>query len=177
MTGDDRAATGELMQLVYEQLCILAHRRIAHESPGLASTDLVHETYLRLMNDPARHWDGCGHFFAAAAEAMRRILIERARKCGRPKHGGGRHRVSLTETSLQTGRNPEDLRALHEALTGLQNQDRRTYDIIMLRFSAGLNVRQIAETLDVSASTVVRDWRCARRWLREQLSGASPVVR
>jgi RNA polymerase sigma factor (TIGR02999 family) len=165
--GDPKAAE-RLLPLVYDELRRLAVQRLAHEKPGqtLQPTALVHEAYLRLVGPgtPAR-WDGCGHFFAAAAEAMRRILVEQARRKGRLKRGGGRRRVPADLDALLVGDPAQDVLALHEALDRLAAHDPLKAKLVEMRFFAGLTLEQAAECLGISPSTADRAWRYARAWL------------
>jgi RNA polymerase sigma factor (TIGR02999 family) len=169
--GEPRAAE-QLLPLVYDELRRLATAKMAHEKPGqtLQPTALVHEAYLRLVDgDHTRHWEGRRHFFAAAAEAMRRILINRARDKHRLKRGGVRKKVDLDriEASLETP--PEDLLAFDEALEKLARQDRTCAELVRLRFFAGLSVGEAAEALGISPRTADRYWVYARAWLYEEL--------
>jgi RNA polymerase sigma factor (TIGR02999 family) len=168
--GDEQAAD-ELLPLVYDQLRRLAQNKMAGESPGhtLQATALVHEAYLRLLGDEGGGWKNRRHFFAAAAEAMRRILIERARRYDRARHGGRRKRELLRDVEIQCELPDEDLLGLDQAIRKLADVDRRAYDVVMLRFFACLEIDQIAEMLDVSPSTIDRDWRSARVWLYDQV--------
>jgi len=167
--GDSRAAE-ELLPLVYDELRRLAAQRLANEKPGqtLQATALVHEAYARLVGsgEPPR-WDGCGHFFAAAAEAMRRILIERARHKQTCKAGGNRRRLDLDdiEPTLEE-ENSDRLLALDEALRQLEAEDPRKAELVKLRFFAGLTAEHAAAALGVSTSTAEKDWAYARSWLR-----------
>jgi RNA polymerase sigma factor (TIGR02999 family) len=174
--GDANAA-GQLLPLVYEELRKLAAARMAEEAPGhtLTATALVHEAYLRLVEpaDAAR-WDNRGHFFAAAAEAMRRLLVENACRKKRYKHGGGRQRVEL-ETAQSLAQAPsEDLPALDEALTRLTAHDRVKAEVVKLRFFAGLTMPQVARSLGLSLATVERYWTYARTWLYAELADQDP---
>jgi RNA polymerase sigma factor (TIGR02999 family) len=178
--GDSHAA-GRLLPLVYEELRKLAAQRMAQESPGqtLQATALVHEAYLRLVDvDDAQHWTGRGHFFAAAAEAMRRILIERARRGRRIRHGGGRIRVDLDRLdSAQLQLDPgdggpaEQLLALDKALTALESEDPAAAAVVKLRYFAGLTIAEAAAALDISVRTANRHWAYAKARLYQQLSG------
>lgn len=178
--GDSRAAR-DLLPLVYEELRRLAQVRMARE-PGhgagmtLQPTALVHEAYLRLLGDHEVRWNGRGHFFGAAALAMRRILVERARHRSRLKHGGGVHRsdIDMADISpvLATEPPAEEMLALDGALKGLEKHDRRKYDVVMLRYFAGLSIEETAEALGVSPATVKNDWTFARAWLKRQVAGA-----
>ena len=168
--GDPHAAS-QLLPLVYDELRRLAAHRLAHEAPGqtLQPTALVHEAYLRLVNvkDP-QCWDGRGHFFAAAAEAMRRILVESARRKRRLKHGGGLARLPLEEAELLAPEPSEDVLALDEALTELAATDRAAADLVQLRYFGGLSIPDAAQALGVSPRTAERLWAFARAWLRER---------
>jgi RNA polymerase sigma factor (TIGR02999 family) len=181
--GDgDHEASARLLPLVYDELRQLAARRMAHEPPGqtLQPTALVHEAYLRLVGDGAVEWNSRGHFFAAAAEAMRRILIERARQRGQAKRGGGRARVPLSVDDVASDENALDLLALDEALGRMKKEHERMNRVVMLRFFAGLSVDDTARALGMSDMTVKRDWACARAWLYDELYGedaSSPAKR
>jgi RNA polymerase sigma factor (TIGR02999 family) len=171
--GDARAAK-QLLPLVYDELRRLAARRLAGEAPGqtLQATALVHEAYIRLVDvEKVQHWDSRGHFFAAAAEAMRRILIENARRKQTEKHGRGRHRVDLADAEPEIPAPCDDLLALNEALEKLEKQDKVKADLVKLRFFAGLTVPQAAQVLGISASTADNYWAYARAWLRVEVSG------
>jgi RNA polymerase sigma factor (TIGR02999 family) len=165
----DPGAAGQLLPLVYDELRRLAAQKLAQERPGqtLQPTDLVHEAYLRLVGAGAeQHWDGRGHFFAAAAEAMRRILVEGARRKRRHKHGGGRRRVELGEGHRVALPPPERLLDLDEALTRLAAEDPAAAEVVKLHFFAGLPLEQVAGCLGVSRATAYRHWAYARAWLR-----------
>jgi RNA polymerase sigma factor (TIGR02999 family) len=173
--GGSKSAAGDLLPLVYEELRDLARRNLANEPAGLTiqATALVHEAYLRLGADPAARWDNRRHYFAAAAIAMRRILVERARKVGGPKRGGGRGRVSLEE--VDPASNPEqpvDWLALDDALASLEQHDPELAELVLLRYFAGLSVDQTAEALGVSARTIDRNWKVARAFLQHHITGA-----
>jgi RNA polymerase sigma factor (TIGR02999 family) len=173
-SGDPDAAA-QLLQLVYDDLRRLAAHRLAHEAPGqtLEPTALVHEAYLRLVGDaPDRHWDSRGHFFAAAAEAMRRILVEQARSKRRLKRGGDRARLPLEEAELLAPEPREDVLALDEALTELAATDRAAADLVQLRYFGGLSIPDAAQILGVSQRTAERLWTFARAWLRDRIEGA-----
>jgi RNA polymerase sigma factor (TIGR02999 family) len=161
-------ASDQLLPLVYDELRRLAARRLAREKPGqtLQATALVHEAYLRLVDsDVIRRWDSRGHFFAAAAEAMRRILVEQARRKGRQKHGGGRRREALELDEFDASGPPEELLALDEALEQFARHDPVKARLVELRYFAGLTLAQAAEYLGISPSTADRAWRYARAWL------------
>jgi RNA polymerase sigma factor (TIGR02999 family) len=170
--GEAKAAE-ELLPLVYDELRALARRQLAAEPRGqtLQATALVHEAYLRLVKSDPVDWEGRRHFFGAAAQAMRRILIERARRRAAAKHGGGRDRITLDDIGAAQGTAPIDLLALHEALARLERRDPRMGEIVMLRFFAGLGVEETAAALGLSPRTVKRDWAVARAWLFEEMSG------
>jgi RNA polymerase sigma factor (TIGR02999 family) len=174
--GDPHAAA-DLLPLVYDELRKLAAARLAAEKPGhtLQPTALVHEAYLRLVgNGQPRTWDGRGHFFAAAAEAMRRILVEAARRKGRARHGGGQRRVDLDERGVAAKSPDEDLLAIDEALTRLAELDPKRAELVKLRFFAGLTMPEAAVALGISLATAERHWAFARTWLYAELSDAQP---
>jgi len=170
-------ASDALLPLVYEELRRLAHQRLSHEGAGLTlqPTALVHEAYLRLVKADDPQWNSRGHFFAAAAHAMRRILVERARRVQSIKHGGQAVRLSLDEVDGAQGFAigaddlGEQLVRLDGALQRLERQDPRKSDVVMLRYFAGLNIEQTAEALGVSAATVKNEWRFARAWLHTEM--------
>jgi RNA polymerase sigma factor (TIGR02999 family) len=171
----DPAAAAELLPLVYGELRRLAAEKMAQERPGqtLQATALVHEVYLRLMvPDTALQWNSRGHFFAAAAEAMRRILIERARHKHSLKAGGAHQRKEITEIEAPSDPSFTDVLALHEALAKLEQRDRRKAELVKLRFFAGLTNEQAAQSLGISTSTADNDWAYARAWLRLEIDGA-----
>jgi RNA polymerase sigma factor (TIGR02999 family) len=171
--GDgDRAAADELLPRVYEELRALARRQMAKEPPGqtLQATALVHEAYLRLVGEGQVDWNSVGHFFAAAAASMRRILVERARKQMRHKHGGGRRRVPLDEIDVAAESDSVDLLSLDKALEELRSQDLRMYDVVMLRHFAGLGNEETGKALGISPRTVSREWSCARLWLAKTMT-------
>jgi RNA polymerase sigma factor (TIGR02999 family) len=168
--GAPRAAE-ELLPLVYEQLRELARHRMADERAGhtLQATALVHEAYLRIIGDKGAGWASRGHFFHAAAEAMRRILIEHARGKGRLKRGGDGRRVPLGLVDLATEGDPTEILALDEAVRRLEVCSPDVAAVVRLRFYAGLSVEETAETLGISPRSVKRDWAYARAWLFQQL--------
>jgi RNA polymerase sigma factor (TIGR02999 family) len=171
--GDPKAAQ-ELLPLVYNELRKLAAQKLVQELPGqtLDATALVHEAYLRLVEaDNARQWNGRGHFFAAAAEAMRRILVERARHKRSLKAGGALHRLDLGDIDLAAAGGDLDILALDEALTKLASEDQRKADLVKLRFFTGLTIEETARVLGVSTSTAENDWAYARCWLRLAMDG------
>jgi RNA polymerase sigma factor (TIGR02999 family) len=174
--GDPQAAA-QLLPLVYDELRQLAAHKLAQEKPGqtLEATALVHEAYIRLVDvDRAQGWNSRGHFFAAAAEAMRRILIDSARRKQADKHGGGRQRVDCAEAEAVAAAPPEDLLALDEALGRLTQHDPVAGQLVKLCYFAGLSVEQAGEALALSRSNAYRLWTFARAWLRCQLAGAGP---
>lgn len=170
--GDAHAAE-QLLPLVYNELRKLAAARLREEAAGhsLNATALVHEAYLRLVGpaDPVR-WDNRGHFFAAAAEAMRRLLVENARRKKRLKHGGDRRRVELEVAEAFVQAPSEDLVALDEALTRLTTHDPIKAEVVKLRFFAGLTMPEVAQSLNLSLATVERHWTYARTWLYAELA-------
>jgi RNA polymerase sigma factor (TIGR02999 family) len=169
--GEPHAAQ-QLLPLLYHELRHLAAQRLAHEPPGqtLQPTALVHEVYLRLVGQKAkRHWDGRAHFFAAAAEAMRRILVENARRKRTLKRGGDRTRLLLEEAELLAPEPREDLLALDEALTELAATDRAAAEIVQLRYFGGLSIRSAAKALGISPRSADRLWAYARAWLRRKI--------
>jgi len=176
--GDPRAAE-QLLPLVYDELRRLAAQKMAHETPGqtLQATALVHEAYLRLVasGDASapreQQWNSRGHFFAAAAEAMRRILVERVRHKRSLKAGGNRRRQELPDIEAAIPGPHVDLLALNEALEKLEKQDKRRAELVKLRFFAGLTIAQAAEALGISPSTADNDWAYARSWLRLEIEG------
>jgi RNA polymerase sigma factor (TIGR02999 family) len=170
--GGDPRASEELLPLVYQELRRLARARMARERPGLTLTPtaLVHEAYLRLVGDQDLGWENRGHFFAAAAEAMRRILIERARHYARRRHGGGQQRISLAEGHLPVEAVPEEVLALDESIQRLGERDEEMAAVVRLRFFAGLTVPETAAALGVSPSTVDRQWTAARAWLQREMT-------
>jgi RNA polymerase sigma factor (TIGR02999 family) len=177
--GDPHAAD-KLLPLVYEELRKLAAQRLAQEEPGqtLQATALVHEAYLRLVDkEQAPHWDGRGHFFAAAAEAMRRILIDQARRKQRPKHGGGRKRVDLNEgLSLDVPADDDDLLALDEALARLTLEDPSKAELVKLHFFGGLTLEDAGRILSISPRTAKRHWAYARAWLYAAIRDGSSAA-
>jgi RNA polymerase sigma factor (TIGR02999 family) len=171
--GDPHAAE-QLLPLVYDELRKLAADRLAHEQPGqtLEATALVHEAYLRLVDGAqAQHWNSRGHFFAAAAEAMRRILVEQARRKRSLKHGGACQRVNL-EAAACSGHEPaEELLSVSDALDQLAREDPKKAELVKLRYFAGLSVQEAADSLGISRATADRYWAYAKAWLYCALSG------
>ncbi len=175
--GDPHAAE-QLLPLVYEELRRLAAQKLAGEKPGqtLQATALVHEAYLRLVgNGEEPQWNSRGHFFAAAAQAMRNILVDNARRKGRTKHGGGRHRVALDEALPAPPDDADGLLALDEALSRLAAEDPEAARIVHLRYFAGLSVEEAAQALGISRAHAYRQWTFARAWLLQALSGGEPA--
>lgn len=168
---DESSASEKLLPIVYQELRSLAEQLMACEPLGLTlqPTALVHEAYLRLVGDTHVHWNGRGHFFGAAARAMRRILIERARRVGQQKRGGDRQRVDLSLAEPGVDSDVIDVIALDEALTRLEAIDQRKSDIISLRYFAGLTIKETARSLGISEKTVKNEWRYARAWLYREL--------
>jgi RNA polymerase sigma factor (TIGR02999 family) len=167
-------ATERLLPLVYEELRKLAAQKLAHEKPGqtLQATALVHEAYLRLVDtEKAQHWNSRGHFFAAAAEAMRRILVEEARKRRRLKRGGDRQRLDLDALQLRVPEAADELLALDEALADLAQKHPDKSELVKLRYFAGLTVAEAAQALGISTSTADRHWAYARAWLYRRIVG------
>jgi RNA polymerase sigma factor (TIGR02999 family) len=173
----DSHAPEQLLPLVYDELRKLAARKLAQEKPGqtLQATALVHEAYVRLVDEEkVPHWNSRGHFFAAAAEAMRRILVEQARRKGRQKNGGGHRRVTLAGLELAVEMPIADLLPLDEALTALAQRDAQAAQLVNLHCFAGLSIEQAAEALGLSARTAYRDWAFARAWLYRALRDTEP---
>lgn len=169
--GDPKAAD-RLLPLVYEELRKLAAARMAQEKPGqtLQATALVHEAWLRLAGtEKQKAWNSRGHFFGAAAEAMRRILVERARQKARVRHGGGLERVDLEHVNLATEDNDQTLLAMSDALDALARESPQKAEIVKLRYFTGLENQEIARALGISLSTVERSWAYARSWLHREL--------
>jgi RNA polymerase sigma factor (TIGR02999 family) len=175
--GDPHAAS-QLLPLVYDELRRLAAQKLAHEDPGqtLQPTALVHEAYLRLVgkDNSGQHWDGRGHFFAAAAEAMRRILVENARRKQRARHGGGRARQDLAGAEPPAPEPREDLLALDAALTRFAAIDPRSAELVQLRYFSGLSIPEAAQVLGISPRTADRLWAYARAWLYQEIEGGPP---
>jgi RNA polymerase sigma factor (TIGR02999 family) len=175
LQSGDPEAPAQLLPLVYEELRRLARHRLSHEPPVqiLEPTALVHEAYLRLVGDGrGQRWDGPAHFFAAAAEAMRRILVENARRKRAVKHGGGLARRELHEAELAAPEPREDLVALDEALTELAATDRTAADLVELRYFGGLSVADAARVLGMSQRGAERTWTYTRVWLLERVTTA-----
>ena len=171
--GDARAVD-KLLPMVYDELRRLAAQKISQELPGqtLQATALVHEAYIRLVGAEDKNWNSRGHFFAAAAEAMRRILIDNARRKQRQKHGGDRQRVGLDDADIAIEEPSTDLIALDEAIAKLANEDPVVADLVKMRYFAGLTLSQIAEIIGVSRRTADRYWAYARAWLYQEITKA-----
>jgi RNA polymerase sigma factor (TIGR02999 family) len=168
----DPAAAEQLLPLIYDELRQLAAQKLAHEKPGqtLEATGLVHEAYLRLVDvQRAQSWNSRGHFFAAAAEAMRRILVERARSKARAKRGGDWRRIDFESLDPMNSVSPDQLVALDDALAALASLDERAGELVKLRYFADLGLDQAAAVLGISTATAYRHWAYARAWLRSEL--------
>ncbi len=171
--GGDARAADKLLPLVYEQLRAIARQRMAQERAGhtLQATALVHEAYLRLVGGQQVPWMNRAHFYLAAAEAMRRILIEHARKRDRLKRGGDRRRVPVSVADLAAEQDSEEILAVDEAVRRLEETDAQAAKVVQLRFFAGLSVDETARALDLSPRTIAREWAYARAWLHNALIG------
>lgn len=172
----DPHATQELFPLVYDELKALARKRVAREKTGhsLNATALVHEAYMRLVgSDGGPNWQNRGHFFAAAAEAMRRILVENARRKARVKHGGELHRVELTNVDIEMRAQPEMVLAIDDALDRFAKEDAISAELVKLRYFAGLSVEEAGHALTLSRADAYRHWKFARAWLQCELSDSS----
>ena len=170
----DPSAAKELLPLIYDELRKLAAARLKDEKPGqtLQATALVHEAYIRLVDQKqAQQWNSRGHFFAAAAEAMRRILIDNARKKLRQKHGGGHQKVDIDPVDLITSAPPDELLAIDDALSALAKVDPQAAELVKLRYYAGLSVAEAAEMIGIARSTAYEHWAYARAWLRREIAG------
>jgi len=168
--GDPKAAD-QLLPLVYEELRRLAAAKMAQEKPGqtLQATALVHEAWLRLAGGGRQSWDSRRHYFAAAAESMRRILVEKARRRLRIRHGGGLERVDLDDVEIPAGVREEQLVAMDEALVRLEREDPNRAEVVKLRYFVGLTNRETAEAMGISEATVERHWSFAKAWLFSQI--------
>lgn len=168
----DPSAADQLLPLVYQELRSLAAQKLANEKPGqtLQATALVHDAYLRLVGSASKaSWNSRGHFFAAAAEAMRRILIENARRKQRIRYGGGRRRIELDKLDLADSKATDDLLALDEALQRLESDEPVVAEVVKLRYFAGLTIEQTASALEISVRMVNRHWAYAKAWLFREL--------
>jgi RNA polymerase sigma factor (TIGR02999 family) len=176
ITAGDEGAAASLLPLVYAELRRLAKSRMAKIPPGqtLQPTALVHEAYLRLVGAHDPGWESRGHFFAAAARAMRDILVEQARRKASIKHGGDRRRVGADEVPLSIEPPSEDLLALNEALERLERDDPRKGQIVMLRYFAGLSREETADALGLTVRTIDREWRYIKTWLYTQITDQPP---
>ncbi len=175
----DRQAAAELLPLVYDELRELAAVRMAQERPGqtLQATALVHEAYLKLVGtEDAKQWQGRGHFFAAAAESMGRILVDQARRKKRLKHGGDQRRIELDEELIAAPQRRDDLLALDAALDKLKQVDGSAAELVQLRYFAGLTVASAAEVMDISISSAERLWRYARAWLHHEIEATNENI-
>jgi RNA polymerase sigma factor (TIGR02999 family) len=172
----DRQAAEQLLPLVYDELRALARSRLAKLPPNqtLQPTALVHEAYVRVVGEHDPGWQGPGHFFAAAAQAMRNILVDRARRKAAVKHGGGRKRIDLDALDVSFDTASDEILALHEVLTRLEREDPRRAQIVNLRFFAGLTAEQTATAMNLSLGTVEREWRGIKNWLAERLADDPP---
>ena len=172
LKGGDRQATDKLLAAVYAELRRLAARKLSRERPGqtLQATELVHEAYLRLLGGGAGEWENSVHFFGAAAEAMRRILVEAARRKARVKHGGGLQRREVDESDAIVLSGSTDLIALDEALEKLYREDQVKAELVKLRYFSGLTVEQAGRILGISRATADRYWTFARTWLYNEIS-------
>jgi RNA polymerase sigma factor (TIGR02999 family) len=170
--GDPRAAAA-LLPLVYDELRKLAAARIAQEGPGqtLQATALVHEAWLKLAGSEKQQWSGRAHFFGAAAEAMRRILIDKARRKASRKHGTQHEREELIESRIEFRAPPAEILVVHEALDALAAEDRTAAEVVKLRYFVGMTIPEIAEALELAPRTVDRHWAFARAWLRGAIEG------
>jgi RNA polymerase sigma factor (TIGR02999 family) len=168
--GDARAAD-ELLPMVYAELRKLAAAKMSHEQPGqtLQPTALVHEAWMRLTGDENQKWDGRAHFFGAAAEAMRRILIDNARRKRAIRHGGGLQRVDLDGLDVAGAGGDDELLAIHEALEKFAAQDKQKAELVKLRYFAGLTIEQAADVLGISVATAKRHWAYSRAWLLREI--------
>jgi len=164
-------AANELLTLVYEELRRVAAAKMALEAPGqtLQPTALVHEAWLRLTGDKRRHWNDRTHFFAAAAEAMRLILVDNARRKRAARHGGGRQRTAMPEIASPEAANEDQILAVHEALEKFAAQDRQKAELVKLRYFVGMTHEEAAEVLGISVPTAKRHWAYARAWLAEEI--------
>ena len=175
MQAGDTVAAEQLLPLVYRELRALARQLMAGERPGhtLQSTALVHEAWLRVAGEREQRWESRAHFFGAAAEAMRRILVERARRKLAARHGGGQERIELDEVEIAVAVADDELLALHDALDRLAAHDPRKAELVKLRYFAGLSIDEAADVLGISAPTAKRDWTYARAWLFREIRNSA----
>lgn len=171
ITGGDAQAAGELLPLVYEELRKLAAAKMAGESPNqtLQPTALVHEAWLRLTESENVRWDGRAHFFGAAAEAMRRILIDNARRKQAQRHGGGQQRLDINDVEIASPDKSDELIAMNDALEKFAAQEKQKAELVKLRYFAGLTIEESAQLLGISAPTAKRWWAYSRAWLFHQI--------
>lgn len=169
--GGEKQAADQLLRAVYDQLLAIARNRMSRENPDhtLQPTALVHEAYLKLVGSQAINWSSRAHFFHASAQAMRRILIDHARSCGRVKRGGNMRRKSLDAIDMALSTDGDDILALDAAVTQLAERDERAATIVQFRFYAGLSVEDTAAAMNLSERTVKREWAFARAWLYKQI--------
>lgn len=174
-SGGDDTALDELMPLVYDELRRMAHRQMARERPDhtLQATALVNEVYLKMQDQREGRWKNRAQFFAVAAQMMRHILVDYARRHTRAKRGGGAEQVTLDDALLVSSSKSDEMLALDDALQKLEQLDKRRSQVAVLRFFAGLSAEETAEALSISTETVTRDWRLAKAWLRNELSAAA----
>lgn len=172
-TNGSQAARDELMALVYEELRRLAHRHMGRERPGhtLQTSALVHEAFIRMVDQKDVQWESRAHFFAIAAQMMRRILVDYARSRGNLKRGGNAQHIPLDQTIIVSEERSSEVIALDDALLGLASFDQRKSQIVELRFFGGLSIEETAEVLGVSPGTIMRDWTLAKAWLRKEITG------
>jgi RNA polymerase sigma factor (TIGR02999 family) len=170
----DSGAAEKLLPLVYEELRLLAAQKMAQEKPGqtLQATALVHEAYIRLVEAKDQRWNSRGHFFKAAAEAMRRILVEIARQKQAQKRGGAQQRLHFEGVEMATRTTPEEIVMIDDAITRLAGEDMQAAEIVKLRLFAGLSVEEAAEATGISRATAYRQWTYARAWLRSEINGS-----
>jgi len=173
-TSDPNAAN-KLLPLVYEELRRLAAAKMAAESPGhtLQPTALVHEAWLRMVSNEDRKWNDRTHFFAAAAEAMRRILVDFARRKGAQRHGGGQQRVEMSDIAIASASGDDQLLAVNEALDKFARLDPHKAELVKLRYFVGMTIQEAADVLGISAATAKRHWAYARAWLAEEIKARS----
>ncbi len=170
--GGDAGAAEQLLPLVYDELRVLAARKLSHERPGqtLQATALVHEAYIRLVGSEEKNWAGRRHFFAAAAEAMRRILVDNARRKRSIRHGGGRRKVELSDAFAVVEERRDELLGLDEALEKLGEEDASLAEVVKLRYFAGLTLDQAAEIMGIGRRTADRYWALGRAWLYQEMA-------